>query len=114
MASSTRSTRPRSTDKPTVNLNLDTLKREDAPAEPFKATVGGKVYTFADPMETDWQDLVVISPQDTVLFLQALLGDQYEQFAKVRMKFWKLTQLVTAVQSYYGMLGPEGDASPNA
>lgn len=114
MTSSTpRSTRPRQTDKPKITLNVDKLTREGAPDEPFVAAVGGKPYTFADPMETEWQDLVVISPQDTIPFLKALLGDQFDEFLKHRMEFWRLGRLVTAVQTYYGMI-PEGSASPTS
>lgn len=105
-------TTPRTT-KPKVNLNLDTLKREAAP-EPFVATIGGKPYTFTDPMETDWQDLMVISPEDTVAFLKALLGKKYTEFAEHRMPFWKLRDLVQAVQTYYGMIPGEDGASPTS
>jgi hypothetical protein len=111
--SNTRNTRPRAAAKPKVAIDMDKLEREGAPEELFVARVGGKEFTFADPMETEWQDLVVISPQDTILFLKALLGEQYTDFAKHRMPFWKLGQLVRAVQEYYGMI-PEGSASPNA
>jgi hypothetical protein len=99
--------------RPKVDLDLDRLEREDAPDEPFTSRAGGKEYTFADPMETEWQDLVIINPQDTIAFLKALLGDQYDDFRKHRMPFWKLGRLVRAVQEYYGMI-PEGNASPTS
>jgi hypothetical protein len=99
--------------RPKVNLDLDKLEREDAPDELFTTRVGGTEYVFADPMETEWQDLVIINPQDTIPFLRALLGDQYPSFAKHRMPFWKLGRLVRAVQEYYGMI-PEGAASPTS
>lgn len=109
--SNTRSTARPAKPRVKVSLDIDKLEREGAPKELFVARAGGKEFTFADPMETEWQDLVVISPQDTVLFLQALLGDQYAEFAKHRMPFWKLSHLVRTVQEYYGMLAPEGSAS---
>jgi hypothetical protein len=112
--SNTRTARPRTTTKPKVSLDLDTLEREGQPEEPFVTRLGGKEFTFSDPMETEWQDLVVISPQDTVAFLRALLGDQYADFAKHRMPFWKLAHLTRSVQEYYGMLNPEGIASPTS
>jgi len=111
--SNTKPARPRPVPRTKVTMDLDTLEREGTPEEPFTARIGGDTFTFADPMETEWQDLVVISPQDTVLFLQALLGDQYADFAKHRMPFWKLGQLVRGVQAYYGMT-PEELASPTS
>lgn len=114
--SNTRTARPPrpAAKKPKVSLDLDTLERE-VTHEPFVFRLNGEEYTITDPMETDWQDLVVISPQDAVLFLRTLLGEQYKAFAAHRMPSWKLFKLVRAIQEYYGMSGTgEEDASPTS
>lgn len=95
-------------------FDLDVLERNGAP-KPYKARIGGKVYTFSDPNEQDWQQNEALMGQGTEANLRAVLGDeQYEEFAKNKLPVWKLNELNTRVNLHYakyvGSLG-EGSAS---
>lgn len=119
----TRNTRPaprRTPDKPRITgLNMDTLTREDgAPDEPYTTVLNGKIFTFNDPLEDDWQDQVKVDANNAVAMLKSLLADdQWDEFSAIRMKSWKLIALVRDIQRYYG-IDPEsqgnGGASPTS
>ena len=93
----------RRTDKPTVTgLNLDTLKREGAPEEPYRTVLDGRLWTFNDPMEDDWQDQVKVDTNNAVAILKSLMdSDEWNEFRKIRMKSWKLVALVKDIRRYY-------------
>lgn len=82
-------------------FDLDALERDGAP-KPYKAKIGGTVYTFADPNEQDWQENEALMGGSTEDNLRAVLGDkQYAKFAKEKLPVWKLNELNTRVSLHY-------------
>lgn len=102
-------------DKPTINLNLDTLDREDA-KEPFRFVLGGKQWIARDMYETDWQELVAVNADNPEQILKVFLGDKFNEFrAKRGVPMWKIDKLADAIRDHYGITDlsvGEGDASP--
>ena len=99
-----------------VNLNLDTLEREAAP-EPFFVVVGGKRYTFQDPEECDYRDLLESqeeyangNPRRAIEL--AIREEDREAFFANRLPGWKLRTLFELYSEHFGLLGlGEADAS---
>jgi hypothetical protein len=95
-----------------VSLDLDTLEREGAP-EPYSIRHGGRVYTFADAMDIDWQKLM-LSLQNPHQFFRLTLPEQDAKiFLADEMPTWKLRRLMDAYRTHHGMMEPgETDALP--
>lgn len=99
-----------------ADVDLDALERE-VDKKPFTAKLGGEVFTFADPTDTDWRDARAVDPTDLDAMMRALLGDQFEAFEKHPLPVWKLAHLANQIQQHYGLtpedLG-ESSASPTS
>jgi len=89
------------TDKPAVNLNLDTLERKDTP-EPFAFVLGGERFVCADPMELDYRAFRdLIDPEEQ---FELLLGvDKFQAFKKHPLVLWKQRRLVSDALGHYGL-----------
>lgn len=100
-------------DKPApVALNLDTLDREARP-EPFSVVHGGKPYTFIDPEDIDWRDLLRALNEPSAFFDLTLPADKTKQFSAVKLPGWKLNALMKAYLEHYGIpSSPEARALP--
>lgn len=112
-----RSRPARVSDKPKITgLNLDTLKREGAPAEPYRTVLSGKVFTFNDPGDQDWQDQVKVDERNAVAILKSLMDpDDWAEFREIRLESWKLVALVKHIRDYYQLdeeTEGNGSASP--
>lgn len=112
-----RKTTARVQDKPRITgLNMDKLVREGANDEPYTMTLGGRIYTFNDPMEDSWQEQLKVDVNNVVSVLRALMSpEDWESFRKVPLEAWKLVRLANDVRTYYGIDSDDpgnGSASP--
>lgn len=91
----------------TVALDLDALEAEGRPdpRPPFTARLGGNVYTFADAMELDWQQ-ILSALQDPALFFRLTLGADADAFLNHRLSVRSLRALMDRYREHYGMTGP--------
>lgn len=100
-----------------IQLNLDTLEREQVrglPAkkvEPFRIVFDGKMLTFEDPLEIAAPILMRMEETPERFFRAAL---DNEDFAHIMVNFgklpgWKLQALLQSYQDYYGLDG-QGNA----
>ena len=91
-------------DEPT-NLALDLDAEERRPAdvkEPFKVKVAGRVITFIDPEELDWQDLLDINkPTDWLHY--SLSREDRQHLYEQRLPGWKLNKLIEAFMAWYNI-----------
>lgn len=103
---------PRATDKPRITgLDIEKIQREGAPDEPYRAPLRGRIITFNDPLELDWQDSVQINPNNAVAVLRSLLSEEdWDHFKNVRMPGWRLVELFKDIQRYYGA-APEDEGN---
>lgn len=91
-------------DKPLpVSLDLDSLEREGAKADPFTFHHQGRSYTMIDPQEIDWQDLLS-GLRNPALFVRFALNtaDQAEFFTS-RVPAWKMNKLMEGYTKHYGL-----------
>lgn len=111
MASTNSSTRRSTTDKPTVNLNLDAIEREEIP-EPYRFSLAGKVWTGVDPLEIDWKVLADLDVNNLRGVMRTLLADKYDDFVKINLPAWKVNRLAQDLIDHYGLMNlGEGNAS---
>jgi hypothetical protein len=107
--SNTRTSRPRPTTakkdslKPN-GLNLDTLQREGEPPEPYICILKGRLYTFTDPADMEWQDAARMGADDILAFIRGLLQEKdWDEFKEVRLELWKVSELAKDIQKHYGI-----------
>lgn len=84
-----------------TSIDLDALKREGQPSEPFTFTLGGRAWACIDPEDLDWKVLLDIDENDPRDVLSAVLGDDYAEFVTFEVPYWKLTKLMDAVNNHY-------------
>ncbi|MEV2277873.1 hypothetical protein AB0I72_20035 [Nocardiopsis sp. NPDC049922] len=100
--------------RPKDVFDLDALEK-DGEVQPFGVRLGGKVFVISDPMDEDWQDAVLIDMNDIEGSLRPLLGDQYEDFKKIRMPMWKMKALNDAMEAHYSRFyGTRGEGSASS
>lgn len=89
-----------------VHLDLDTIEREGAP-EPYTVRRGGRVYTFVDAMELDWQELMA-ALQDPPVFFKLTLGGDADAFLATdpKLPVWKMRRLMDDYRRHHGMMEP--------
>jgi hypothetical protein len=90
--------------KPTtkVSLDLDALDREGAP-EQFSIRLGGRVYSFEDAMNVDWQSLI-LALQDPHRFFRLTLSDEdAKAFLAEKLPVWKMRRLMDDYREHHGM-----------
>ncbi len=83
-------------------LDLDALERDET-AEPFVFTVAGQTFSLVHPGDIDWHYTEALESGSPAVLLQAILGDQYEDFAKVEVPAWKLNKLLEAWGKHNGV-----------
>lgn len=101
-------------DKPTIQLNLDTMERPAGQKkEEFSFVCAGKRMVMKDPEEIDWQDLVSVADNTSGLFRFALEREDYRLFMQQRMPMWKLNALGDAYNAHYelDLRSPNGRGS---
>jgi hypothetical protein len=92
--------------QPDVVLDLDTLERENPPAQ-FYFRHDGHRYLLVDPQEVDWQDLI-IAIGNTYRFFQIVVpADDQDQFFHTKMPSWKMKALMERYQQHYGLPDPK-------
>lgn len=96
-------TRNTNSDKPTVNLNLDAVERDNAP-EPYKFTLGGKVWIAVDPLDIDWRDLADLNVNDLRQVMKTMLPDRFDEFNKIKLPAWKVNRLAQDIIDHYGLM----------
>lgn len=89
------------TDSPSTQLNLDTLKRENAP-EPFAFVLGGQRFVCVDPQELDYR-VFNENLEDVEAQFRVLLGDAFEKFHAEKLPLWKVQKLNAAMMEHYGL-----------
>jgi hypothetical protein len=96
-----------------VSLDLDLLEAEGHQVEPFTVRVGGQEFTFHNPREIDWQD-ILLAMRNPLMFVKYALGEeQYAPFLAQRIPEWKMERLVSEFFKHYGMPSlPELSALP--
>lgn len=88
-----------------VSLDLDALDKfdvvEDAVAEPFVVRHQGHVFTFADPRDSDWKDLLQSIRNPVMAMRYALPEDQQDVFYGLRLAAWKINVLMERWHRHY-------------
>ncbi|SDT74387.1 hypothetical protein [Actinoplanes derwentensis] len=88
-----------------VSLDLDALNKfdvvDDAVAEPFLVRHQGHVFTFADPRDSDWKDLLQSIRNPVMAMRYALPEDQQDVFYGLRLEAWKINVLMERWHKHY-------------
>lgn len=95
------------TDVEKVQLNLDSLDREEA-FEPFAFVLDGRRIVMTDPKEISWQDLQTIEVPSQFA-KHAMSVEDRKFFVAKKLPGWKFNALFKAYQEHYG-LDTEGNA----
>ncbi|MEV8637796.1 hypothetical protein AB0395_39730 [Streptosporangium sp. NPDC051023] len=97
--------------EPVAHFDLDAVEVE-ANQVPFTFTLGGELFTMLAPEDADWQVMTDTDRPDwTRAFMQELLKDDYERFAKYAVPIRKLNKLIEACTEHYGITPGESKAS---
>ncbi|GGK61208.1 hypothetical protein Sme01_02840 [Sphaerisporangium melleum] len=97
--------------EPVVHFDLDAVESE-ARDEHFTFTLGGEVFTMQPPEDADWRVVDDISNgAGLTAFVQELLGNDYEKFAKHKLTSRKLGLLIDECTRFYGITPGESQAS---
>lgn len=97
--------------EPVVHFDLDAVE-DEATQTPFTFTLGGEVFTMLAPEDADWQVMTDTDRPDwTRAFMQELLAEEYERFAKHSVPIRKLNKLIEACTAHYGVTPGESKAS---
>lgn len=93
-----------------IDLNLDTVEREQADRKPvFRFAAGGQSFTLTQPDELDWKELLEID--DPIAFFRYCMPeDQKDAFKALDIPGWKLGKLIDAFQKHYG-IGDKGNGA---
>ena len=95
-----------------VSLDLDALDREGA-AGPFSIRHDGRVYTFIDAMDLDWQEVLLSLQNPHQFFRLTLPAADADAFLASKLPVWKMRRLMDNYREHHGMLEPgEAAASP--
>lgn len=88
---------------PGVILDLDLAERDPKDVKPpFTIRVGGRVITFVDPNEIDWQRLAEVAiPAD--LIHVSLTREDREHLLGQKMPTWKFNDLMKAYYDHYDL-----------
>lgn len=102
-------------DKPTVSINLDKLEREGDPGD-FSVVLGGNRYVFIDTQQLDYRDLTMalvshMNGNSRSLLELIIPENKREAFFANRLPVFKVTELLTAYMSHYGIDPGEAPAS---
>lgn len=96
-----------------VSLDLDALDKfdvvDDAVAEPFVVRHQGHVFTFADPRDSDWKDLLQSIRNPVMAMRYALPEDQQDIFYGLRLEAWKINVLMERWHKHYKL--PQQDVT---
>jgi len=110
-----------STPGPKIQLNLDTLTREQVRGvpkpkpEPFAISIEGRPLVFIDPIEIDAPVLMRMEETPERFFRAALSTEDADWFLNDvffepgKMPGWRLSAIMQGYQDYYGL-----DAQGNA
>jgi len=90
-----------------INLNLDTLEREQT-YEPFTISIQGRALVLVDPKEIDWKDLLDI--EQPVQFLGHVFSSDDDKafFKKQNFPGWKLDAIIEQYTRHYGLSNSGG------
>lgn len=84
-----------------VDLDLDSYaKPADQEIPDFTVRLGGRVVTFTNPDEIDWQDLLDIT--DPVQFIRySCTKEDREHIVSLRLPGFKMSKLMEAYQTHF-------------
>jgi hypothetical protein len=86
-----------------AGLDLRTLETDDT-SEPYVFThLDGQEYSLRAPGDIPWQYADALEQGSVELLLQVLLGDQYDDFAKIELPGKKLNRLLEAWGKHNGI-----------
>lgn len=88
-----------------VEFDLDALERDGEPAKPFTVRLNDRVYTFLDPQDVDWQDLLGALRDPTTFFQHCLTPEDSKAFLSPTNKvpIWKMGELMQRYKSHFGL-----------
>lgn len=86
-----------------VSLDLDSLEREGAVAQPFRFTHNSRSYTMIDPQEIDWQDLISGFRNPALFVRFAMSAEDQREFFASRVPAWKMNKLMEGYQKHYNL-----------
>jgi hypothetical protein len=90
-------------------IDLDKLEREGTVKDPFDFVHNGRRYLMSDPVEIDWQDLLVALNNPVMFFRLVLPADDRNAFFSDKLPSWKMQKLTQAYLDHYGL-----PSAPNA
>lgn len=95
-----------STDKPSVDLNLDVYEAAEE-RKPFAVVLGGKRFVFTHMDDLEAWDVVNAflggEVEATVSVIEQALGDDYEEFRSKPLKKGKFDHLVKSYMAHCGV-----------
>jgi hypothetical protein len=100
------------------NFNLDAFESERSQkaketVKPYRVNAHGKVITVNDPHELDWREFINVE-ENPIRFISLLLNDDDRaHFLSKRTPVVTMNELVSRIQSYYG-LGTPGNAGASS
>lgn len=86
-----------------VDLDLDTVEKDEKDVKPpYRTRVAGRILTFGNPEDVDWQDLLLI--QSPVDLLQFVLNTEDLRFLREQhLPGWKLGKLMNGFSEHYDL-----------
>lgn len=93
-------------DQPNIQLNLDTLEREES-YEPFVFILAKRAIRMTDPAEMDWQFLVKLQTEEE-LITEAMSKGDAEFFLAQKLPAWKMRKVSKDYQDHFGIEDPKG------
>lgn len=110
----TRTATSKPADSSPFDFNLDTVQAE-VDLAPFRVHHGGRRWEFAHLQGLDVWDLVGAAETGdlgaTLGLFRVALGDDFEDFRKVKLAQFKMTKLFEAYRAYCGVESGESAAS---
>jgi len=85
-----------------VDLDLDTLEREDTKG-PFRVRHAGRLYTFTDPREVDFKVLFEVLSNPVTWMKECLPEDDFNTIIQTVLPSWKLEAMLSGYRKHYGM-----------
>ncbi|MCW2674784.1 MAG: hypothetical protein JWP14_3373 [Frankiales bacterium] len=86
-----------------VSMDLDDLERDQESRDPFVVTLAGEQYTFLDPQDLDWKDILAALTNPASFFHNCLPQEQTKAFLATSLPVWKMDKLMKAYAKHFGM-----------
>ena len=97
---------PTHQDTPKPVLDLDTWEAEGINRRPFTFKHNDRVWTLTDPMEVDWQELLLALRNPVVFFATVMPREQRRPFLDTKMSVRKMRKLMSEYEKHFGLDTP--------